>query len=186
METKDNAIKRWANKLPFGFKEFAKGMSNENRIAIASLLMKKDELRFSEIEDTLNLPKNRLSQHLKVLLKYGIIRRTKSYWTTEEKVFKSKYKLNPIYKNLINTNINQLSRPIIKHSDKLTKTVIPLKEKSEAVLFAPNKEIYVVGYMREEKTNKRIPAVTFSELTDWQVSKTIKGEEKKWQKTIKR
>ncbi len=115
MESKENRVNKWASRIPFGFKEFVKGMSNENRIAIASLLMSKDELRFSEIQETLGIPKNLLSQHLKVLLNYGLIRRTKSYWTDEEKVFKSNYKLNPIYRDLLKANIVQLKTHLLKH-----------------------------------------------------------------------
>lgn len=126
MKSTTNDVKNWANKFPFGFKEFAKGMSNENRIAIAGLLMEKDEFRFSEIQELLSLKKSLLSLHLKILLKYGIIRRTKSYWTAEEKVFKSKYKLNPIYRKLINENIQVLKSAIQKYPD-LESTSLPTK-----------------------------------------------------------
>ena len=166
MELKESAVKNWANKIPFGFKEFVKGMANENRIAIASLLMKKDELRFSEIQEKLDIPKNLLSQHLKVLLKYGLIRRTKSYWTDEEKVFKSNYKLNPIYRDLIKANISQLRTPLLKRSDDFIRSIEFQKQ-----------DFKIVGLLKNEERNPIKGEIERIEI--WSQPDNT-GEEGKW------
>ena len=167
MASSNNSIKNWANKLPFGFKEFTKAMSNENRLAIASLLREKNELRFTEIQEILNLQKNLLSQHLKILLKYGIIRRTKSQWTAEEKVFKSRYKLNPIYKDLIDMNIKQLSYPLFKYSNMFLKSGVHNPEEFE-----------IVGILAEERNNV-IKGFVTAQKHSWYESYNL-GENRKW------
>lgn len=171
MELKDTPIKNWANKIPFGFKEFTKGMSNENRLAIVSLLLERDGLRFSEIKDILNLPKNILSQHLKILLKYGLIRRTETKWDEKEKVIKSKYKLNQKYKRLLYLNFNQLKKSALKEYPKITFSTIPSttskEESSKIIGIAINKETNTIeGIVKYEKER-------------WLKTKNI-GVERKW------
>lgn len=102
-------IKLWASKFPFGLKEFTYGLSNEKRIAIASLLLEKKELRFSDIQNELKIEKNVLSQHLKKMQNVGLIKRTKSQWDESNNVLISKYSLNNLYKDLLENNIQRLN-----------------------------------------------------------------------------
>ena len=110
----NNLVEFWATEFPFGFEEFVKSLSNEKRLAIASLLMEKKTLRFSQIQKELKLDKNVLSQHLKIMLNYGLIHRTKTIWNEKEKIFKYFYELNPFYRRIIEINKFQLSMPFVK------------------------------------------------------------------------
>lgn len=114
-------IEFWATEFPFGFEEFVKGLSNEKRLAIASLLLEKKSLRFSQIQQELELKKNILSQHLKIMLNYGLIHRTKTVWNEKEKVFKYFYELNPFYRKLIEMNKIQLIIPFTKSFEATTR-----------------------------------------------------------------
>lgn len=101
-------VKLLAEQLPFGLEEFITGLSNKTRLAIVNLLLQKGTLRFSEIQKEVGLESNSLTQHLNVLLRNGIIARTKSRWDVEEEYFKSYYKLNKLYADLLASNIDYL------------------------------------------------------------------------------
>ena len=96
-------IQKWTQKFPFGFEEFTEALSCDKRIAIVSLLMERDELKFSEIQKELGLDSSLLSQHLNKLLNLGLLRRKRSTWSEDRKYIKSYYVLSPFYRRLIDT-----------------------------------------------------------------------------------
>lgn len=123
-------VEFWATEFPFGFEEFVKGLSNEKRLAIASLLMEKRELRFSDIQKELGLENNLLSKHLKILSNYGLIQKIKLSWNEKEETFKYYYRLSPFYRGLLEINITHLNNILSKTLD-YSKQIRFLKENYE-------------------------------------------------------
>lgn len=106
----NDKIDLWEKKFPFGIEELVKGLSSDNRLAIASLLMEKGEMHPSDIQKELKLKKDVLRRQLKIMSNFGIIRRTKSVWKEDKGVFDSHYMISPFYKKLIETMIDQCNR----------------------------------------------------------------------------
>jgi len=106
----NDKIDSWKQKFPFGIEEIVKGLSNDNQLAIASLLMEKEEMHSSDIQKELNLKKDVLRIQLKIMSNFGIIRRTKTVWKEDKGIFDSHYMINPFYKKLIETMIDQCNR----------------------------------------------------------------------------
>lgn len=100
-------VKSWKQKFPFGIEELAKGLSNNTRLAITSLLLEKGELHPNDISKELDLTKDIVIRQLKILSNCGIIKRTKSKWYEKKGVFDSHYMINLFYLNLIKTMIDQ-------------------------------------------------------------------------------
>jgi len=109
-------VKSWKQKFPFGLEELVKGLSHDNRLAIANLLLKKGEMHPSDIQKELDLKKDVLKRHLKIMSNYGIIKRTKSTWDEGKGVFDSHYMINRFYTKLIETMIDQCN-VVMKRKD---------------------------------------------------------------------
>ena len=90
-------IKEYKNKFPFGLEEFTKALSNNTRLAIASLLYEKGPLSYEEILK--HLDKSELKSELKIMCNYGVVGRTNSKFV--DGMFASDYKLNKIYEKVI-------------------------------------------------------------------------------------
>ncbi|MEA3458313.1 MAG: winged helix-turn-helix domain-containing protein [Candidatus Thermoplasmatota archaeon] len=176
MSENEKMIENWANKFPFGIKELAKGLSNDKRLAITSLLMENEDLSFSQIRDYLQLDNNILGQHLNVLLDNGIIRRTKSKWANEEKIFKSKYKLNTIYRRILNENINFLKKPTGKIAIMAESYNLYRKSASEMrnvrnYLFNKDRMVEPVTY---SKVDLQVGRGIFGGNRGWEIKRTLK------------
>ena len=111
-------VKSWKQKFPFGIEEIVKGLSHDNRLAIANLLMKKGEMHPSDIQKELDLKEDVVKRHLKIMSKYGIIKRTKSTFDEDKEVIDSHYMINRFYYNLIKTMIDQCNSVMKKTVNK--------------------------------------------------------------------
>jgi len=112
-------VKSWKQKFPFGIEELVKGLSNNTRLAIASLLLEKGEIHPNDISKELNLNKDIVIRQLKIMSNCGIIKRTKSKWHENKGVFDSHYMINKFYNNLIKTMINQCNTVMEKSMIKI-------------------------------------------------------------------
>lgn len=108
-------IEEYKNKFPFGLEEFAGALSNKERLAIASLLYEKEPLSYEEIIRYLDTKdENQIIKiNIDAMNSCGVVARTNNKFTGE--IFVSDFKLNKIYRELIECCIRRLSTRRIKH-----------------------------------------------------------------------
>lgn len=102
-------IEEYKNKFPFGLEEFTGALSNKERLAIASLLYEKEPLSYEEIIKYLDTKdENQIIKiNLDAMNRYGVVARTNNKFTGE--IFVSDFKLNKIYRELMECCIRKLS-----------------------------------------------------------------------------
>ncbi len=152
-------VEFWDNKFPYGIEEFANCLSNKKRRAIVRLIFDEGKKSFSEIKEELNLENNTLSQHLNILVNNGFLKRTNSIWREDDKIFKSKYSLNEIYRNILKLNIYLLSSPY---------------RKNERAIIQPELEIFFRGMTEIEHFENLDITKTHFKFTRKKVSTGVK------------
>ena len=112
-------VKEYTSKFPFGLEEFTASLSCKTSLAIVYLLYEKGELDKDEIIQQFG----EIDVHDEVLINasirnlsnYGIIARTKSKMIGTEVI--SKFKINNIYRRLLDSCIEVLEVLRIKRDD---------------------------------------------------------------------
>lgn len=109
----NDKIKEYANKFPFGLKEFTTALSaeiSETSLAVIYLLYEKGELTKEEITqqfgDICEPEKDNINASIEKLNGWGIIRRTQTKVIGNDVI--SKYKINGIYRRMLESCIEIL------------------------------------------------------------------------------
>lgn len=111
-------MEKHVNEIPLLVRNSIKALCNENRQGILIYLLKNGSKSFIEISKGLKIPKNNLSHHIKVLMRYALI-----YNFYDRNEFADKYSF---YK------ISKLGKTVISN---LFNLMIPLKSDKEEFLF---------------------------------------------------
>lgn len=106
----NDKIKEYAEKFPFGLKEFTIALSSDLSLAIMYLLYEKGELTKEEITqqfgDMCEPEKDNINASIEKLNGWGIIRRTQTKVIGTDVI--SKYKINEIYRRMLESCIDIL------------------------------------------------------------------------------
>lgn len=106
----NDKIKEYAEKFPFGLKEFTTALSSETSLAVIYLLYEKGELTKEEITqqfgDICEPEKDNINASIEKLNGWGIIRRTQTKVIGNDVI--SKYKINEIYRRMLESCIDIL------------------------------------------------------------------------------
>lgn len=108
-------MNEYINEMPLVVRNSIKGVSNENRQGILIYLLKKGPKSFTEISKDLNISKNNLSHHIKILMRYGL---TYNFYNRNEFDDKySFYEISKLGRGLINTLINFINQKTPKEEE---------------------------------------------------------------------
>ena len=106
---------KYVNKLPLLVRNSIKAFSDENRQDILIFLLKNGSKSFIEISKDLKIPKNNLSYHFKILIRYGLIY---NFYKRNEFAEKySFYEISKLGKRLINNLMNFVKPVLPKEED---------------------------------------------------------------------
>ena len=111
-------MEKYVNEIPLLVRNSIKALCDENRQGILIYLLKNGSKSFIEISKDLKIPKNNLSHHIKILMRYALIY---NFYNRNEFADKySFYEISKLGKTIINNVIN---------------LIIPLKSDKEDFLF---------------------------------------------------
>ncbi|KKL98799.1 hypothetical protein LCGC14_1820810 [marine sediment metagenome] len=97
-------MEKYVNEIPLLVRNSIKALSDENRQGILIYLLKNNSKSFIEISKDLKMPKNNLSYHFKILIRYGLIY---NFYDRNEFAEKySFYEISKLGKRLITTLMN--------------------------------------------------------------------------------
>ena len=97
-------MEKYANKIPLVMRNAIKALDNEFRQGIMLYLEKNAPKSFMDISNDLIIPKNKLSHHIKILMRYGLLYNFYNKNEFDDKF--SFYELSKIGKRFIQTLLN--------------------------------------------------------------------------------
>lgn len=108
-------MNEYINEMPLIVRNSIKGVSDENRQGILIYLLKKGPKSFTEISKDLNISKNNLSHHIKILMRYGL---TYNFYNRNEFDDKySFYEISKLGRGLMDTLINFINQKTPKEEE---------------------------------------------------------------------
>ena len=135
-------MERYTNELPLVVRNSIKALNDGKRQSILIYLLKKGSRSFTEICKDLNISKNNLSHHIKILMRYGLVY---NFYNRNE--YDDKYSFY---------EISKLGKVIITN---LINLVIPLRSEEEEFLLDTTMDKVI--------TEKFLTDVDSSEVSFW-------------------
>ncbi len=108
-------MENYINEMPLVVRNVLKGLCNENRQGILIYLLRNGSKSFIEISKELNILKNTLSHHIKILIRYGLIY---NFYNRNDFADKySFYEISKLGKRMIDLLLNFLTPTTSKKED---------------------------------------------------------------------
>lgn len=108
-------MEKYINEIPLVVRNSLKALSDEKRQGILIYLLRTRSRSFIEISKDLKIPKNNLSHHIKILMRYGLVYNFYNRNEFDDKY--SFYEISKLGRGLIDTLINFISKKSPKEEE---------------------------------------------------------------------